>query len=76
MKYKYNTSLKTRQELLSKIRTLFYKLQARNQEFFGAEKVSWNRGTSINVSCTTHKRNVSQGTISAFFLQDALKIAL
>ena len=30
--------------------------QARNQEFFGAGKVSWNKGTSINDSCVTHKK--------------------
>ena len=28
----------------------------RNQEFFGAEQVSWNRGTSINTSCKIYKR--------------------
>ena len=31
--------------------------QARNQKFFGAGKVSWNKGTSINDSCVTHKKN-------------------
>ena len=36
-------------------------------------EVSWNRGTSINISCTTRKRK--QGKNLVIFLQDALKIA-
>ena len=50
------------------------KQQAPNQEFFGAGEVSWNEGTSINVSCVTRKRKTPQGIILVFFLQDALKI--
>ena len=48
--------------------------QARNQEFFRAGEVSWNEGTSINVSCEAHKRKALQRKIFVFFLQDALKI--
>ena len=32
-----------------------------NQEFFGAGQVSWNRGTSINTTCTTYKIRVPAG---------------
>ena len=47
-------------------------MQARNQEFFGAEEFSWNGGASINVSCVIHKKKAPQGEI---FFQDALKSA-
>ena len=35
-------------------------IQACNQEFFGAGKVSWNGDTLINVSRATHKRKAPQ----------------
>ena len=41
--------------------------------FFEAEQISWNRGTSINTSCATHKRRAPQGKIFVLFLQDTLK---
>ena len=47
--------------------------QARNQEFFGEGEVSWNKGTSINVSSTTYKERAPQGKNLAFFLLDNLK---
>ena len=46
---------------------LSWKLQAHRQEFFWAEQVSWNRGTSINISCTPYKRRAPQGKIFLFF---------
>ena len=36
----------------AKVIKTFYK-QERNQTFFGAGEISWNRGSSIKVSCTT-----------------------
>ena len=50
-------------------------IQVRNQEFFRAAEVSWNKGISINISSTTHKMKVSQGKILEFSLLDALKSA-
>ena len=50
-------------------------MQARNQEFFGAEEFSWNGGASINVSCVIHKKKAPQGKNLVFFFQDALKSA-
>ena len=49
--------------------------QACNQEFFGAGEVSWDRGTLINVSCTTFKRKDPEGNTMLLFLQDTLKTA-
>ena len=51
------------------------KVTGRNQEFFGAGQVSWNRGTSINTSCTTHKRRAPQEKILLFFPENILKAA-
>ena len=42
-------------------------VQARNQELFRAEEVSWKKGTSINVSCTTHEREAPQGRLTDYF---------
>ena len=41
----------------------------------GAEGISWNRETSINLSCATYKRSVRREKYWCFFLQDALKTA-
>ena len=49
--------------------------QPGSHEFFHAGKVSWGRGTSINVSGTTYKREAPQGKILMFFLEYTLKIA-
>ena len=50
--------------------------QGWKQEFFRAGKVFWNKGTSINISFTTHERKALQGKISEFFLLvHALKTA-
>ena len=38
-----------------------------------AGQVSWNSGTSINVSCTAYKRRVPQGKRLVFFLPYTLK---
>ena len=51
------------------------KIQARNQEFFWAKEISWNRGTSINTSFATCKRRAPQGVIFVFLLQETLKTA-
>ena len=51
-----------------------YDYQARNQKFFRAGEIFWNEGTSINVSCVTHKRKALQRKILVFFPQDSLKI--
>ena len=51
-------------------------LQACNQELFWAEQVSWNRGTSINTSCTIYKRRAPQGKIFLFFSMICLKLHL
>ena len=37
---------------------------------------SWNRGTSINTSCTTHKRRAPQGEMFVFFSKTFLKLHL
>ena len=42
-------------------------VQARDQEFFRAGEVCWNKDTSINISCTTHKTEAAQGKLSEFF---------
>ena len=49
-------------------------MQARNQKFFKAGKVSWNQGTSINISSKTHEHKASQAKFSEFFLLDTVKI--
>ena len=41
-------------------------VQVPNQDIFGAGEVAWNRGTLINVSCTTSKRRAPQGKILVF----------
>ena len=46
------------------------KIQARNQEFFRVDEVSWNKSTTINILSTTHQKKVPQENIL-----DALKIA-
>ena len=47
--------------------------QARNQEFFRAGEVSWNKSTLINNPSTTHERKVPQEIILGFFLLDTHK---
>ena len=42
-------------------------VQVRNQKVFRAGKVSWNKGTSINILCITHKRKALQGKPLEFF---------
>ena len=39
-----------------------------NQTFFGVEEGDRNKGTSINISSTTHERKAPQRKISDFFL--------
>ena len=51
------------------------KVRQATRFFFGAEQISWNRGTLINTSCATYKRRTPQGKMFVFFLQDALKTA-
>ena len=51
-------------------------IKGRNQESFGAGEVSWYRGTSVNVSCTTQKRSAPLGKSLVFFLQDTPKTLL
>lgn len=43
-----------------------------NIEFFGAEEVSWNRDTSINIVCTAYKKR--QGKILRFRSKILLKL--
>ena len=43
---------------------------------FQGREVSWNRGTSIKVSCTTYEKRAPQEKVVVFFLQDTLKIAI
>ena len=50
-------------------------LQARNQIFFRAGEVSWNSGTSINISSKTQEKKAPQRKILNFFLLDTLKTA-
>ena len=40
--------------------------QIRNQEFFRAGEVSWNKGPSTNKSLTSHERKFPHGKISEF----------
>ena len=54
------------------IKTLYK--QVRNLKFFGAGEVSWNRDSSINISCTTYNRKAPQGKKLLLFLQDTLKL--
>ena len=42
---------------------------------FRGEQVSWNRGTSINISYTTYTKRAAQRKFFMFFLQDTLKNA-
>ena len=53
----------------------YYTPQARNQEFFRAEVVFQNKGTSINFLSTTQERKAPQGKISDIFFLDTLKTA-
>ena len=46
---------------------IYGNVQWRNQEFLRAGKVSWNEGTSINISSTAHKRKAPQGNMLEFF---------
>ena len=49
-------------------------IQARNQKLFRAVGVSWNKGTLINIACTTNKRKASQvKKHSDAFVVDPLK---
>ena len=41
----------------------------------GADQVSWNRGTSINTTCTKYKRRTPQEKNFVFFLQNTLETA-
>ena len=52
-----------------KIVSWIYKFisQATNQEFYGAEEVSCNMGTSIKVSWTAYKRTDPQEDVFVFF---------
>ena len=49
--------------------------QRPKQKFFWAGEVSLNKGTSINISFTTHERKTPYEKISEFFLQDTFKTA-
>ena len=42
-------------------------VQAHNQEFFGTEKVSLNKGTSVNISSLTEEREGKHEKLSEFF---------
>ena len=42
-------------------------VQAHNQEFFGTEKVSWNKDTSVNISSPTEEREAKHEKLSEFF---------
>ena len=42
--------------------------QGRNQEFFSAGEVSWNKNNSINISSTIQERKVPLRKISEYFL--------
>ena len=50
-------------------------MQARNQKFFKAEEVSWNYGTSINISSKAHENKAPHGKILEFFHLDTTKTA-
>ena len=50
--------------------------QVRNQKFFKAREVSWNKRTSINISFTTNERKAPQRNILELFLLDTSKAAL
>ena len=50
--------------------------EARNPKFFGTGYINWNEGTSINISCTTHKKeNHRRENSQIFLLLDIPKIA-
>ena len=51
-----------------------YSKQARDQGFFGAGEVSWNRGTSINVSWTTYKKSPFRRKCWCFVSKILLKL--
>ena len=51
-----------------------HKYKGQNQKCFAAGETSWNRDTSINVSCTTHKRKDPQGNILDFISKILLKL--
>ena len=67
---------KPRRQYDSQDEKLRLNLQARQQEFFGAQKISWKRGTSINSSHATYRRRAPRGGIFAFFLQNAREFNL
>ena len=52
--------------------TAFCKRQWCKEEFFSAWEISWNKGTSINISSTAHMKKSLQGRFRIFFL-DFLK---
>ena len=43
-------------------------VQAHNQEFFGTEKVSWNKDTSVNISSPTEEREAKHENSQSFLL--------
>ena len=51
-------------------------VQAHNQKFFSSGEVSWNEGTSINISSKTQERKAPQGNVLEFFLLDTIKSTL
>ena len=54
----------------------YFLMQALKQEFFKIGEVSWNWGTSINISSKTLKRTALLGKILEYFLQDTVKTTL
>ena len=64
------------QKLVANENIYILAIQTRNQEFFWAGEVSWNRAILINVLHITYKRRALQGKICWFFLQDTFKTHL
>ena len=54
------------------MKTLDQSYKRATTKVFGAEHVSWNSGTSINISCTTHKRRAPPIKIFVFFFSKIL----
>ena len=54
-------------------RSITILLQRWNQDFYRAEEVSLDKGTSINVASTKHERKTQQGNISELTGTNRLK---
>ena len=51
----------------------YFLMQLWKKKYFKVGKVSWNQGTSINISSKTHNRKALLGKISEFLLKDTVK---